>query len=612
MKKYLTTFLLLAFLATGIFTLYACQDGVTDGDNESGGGNNDDEAIIVPEYKDYLRGTVNFSDISYQRPDIDQIISDFDAVCSAIEENTETFEKQLEMIKALEDGYNELLTMRSYANILAYKDTSNAYWQAENEYISTNFPSFSKSVENMLVTAANSAHAERFEEEYFQNDLIATYKDGGKYTDEVVELMEAEAELESRYSSLSTANVTIAYKFKRDTVDNILAFYADSLGINSEEYKTVETDCLEIYESEVQKLSEELLVDLFKIRRDISDEFGHTSYAEFAYDVMDHEYSESDFENFLCDISRFLLPVYQKLSSYIFNQYDFSNRGQIEQNRLINGTADIMKNADAKLYEIYSYMLQHSLFDVSPSSSNRFDGAFTAYLDSYNAPFIFISTEGDVTDYTVLCHEFGHFADYYINYSASTSLDLSEVSSQALELLALTQFDGILSEQTVNNLTLYKIEQTLSCIIFQGFYAAFEHIAYDIPKENISIETLNDAVKTAATTVGLNSNVIDALGYVTIPHIFLYPFYVQSYCTSAALSLEIYFAELNDDGSGFEVYMELLDRGEDKLTFDEHLERVGLTSPLESDYLRVIADRIHYELMGSHYFKDYNGGENAA
>ena len=164
-------------------------------------------------------------------------------------------------------------------------------------------------------------------------------------------------------------------------------------------------------------------------------------------------------------------------------------------------------------------MLQHSLFDISPASESRFCGAFTTYLDNYSAPFLFISSEESVLDYSTLFHEFGHFADAYMNYNGEASIDLSEVSSQALELLSLVMLEGVIDGEEYDALRLYLFENALSTLIFQGFYACFEEIAYSIPRDEITRESLDGAVGDAAEMMGLRRDSLNNINSVLIPHI---------------------------------------------------------------------------------------------
>ena len=614
MKLFISKLLLISVIVANLAALSACSSrtGSPNGGTEKPDGTSDDTTIRVPDYKDYQRRTVDFDKMTYIRPDLAAVTSAFDEVTRKIELNENAdYDHQIELIRSLEDEYENVSTMGAYANLRFQENSADEYWSEENEHISTGYPDFSGAVERLFVAAANSPHAEKFEELYFGDGLIEKYRGGGKYTDTVIALMKEEADLESDYSSLSTATVTVSFGEKVDTVEGILAYYRDLYGDNSIKYRDIERATLALYEQELERRSSDILVELFKLRRRIADELGYESYAEFAYENIYHDYSPDDFLAFADGIDDYVLPVYLNLSNYLFNQIDLSGGKGLSTPILVNRVADMLKSADAELYDAYSFMLQHKLFNIDTPQSGRFDGAFTTYLDAYDAPFIFITTEGNAVDYTTLCHEFGHFYDYFVNASDQASLDASEISSQALEFLALTKFHGILPDKTAEELSLYLIENALSCILFQGFYATFEHIAYSIPYESISLGTLTSAAKQAARETGLNPDMITDLSYVSIPHIFLYPFYVQSYCTSASVALEIYFTEIDSAGDGFDAYKMLVNRGEEKMSFEESLENASLTSPFDTGYLRKLADDVHYRLLGYHYFKN-NFGQNAA
>ena len=93
----------------------------------------------------------------------------------------------------------------------------------------------------------------------------------------------------------------------------------------------------------------------------------------------------------------------------------------------------------------------------------------------------------------------------------------------------------------------------------------------------------------------------------------MYPFYVQSYCTSIIPALELYFMEKETPGSGLVAYKRILDFADSDYTFAESMENAGLSSPFEKDILRKIADSIYFEIVGKHYYKDTtNNNSNAA
>ena len=604
--------MVLAILTLCLASFIACGQDTPpspDGSDDSGDqstppsneGGSKGPAIIQPIEKDYGRDTVDFSELGYRRPSIESIIEVIDAATQAVSANEISFEEQLAKIDEADELIGNVRSMYAIANIYNSKDASSTFWNGEYEYIKTNLPTFNKSIEELLVACARSEHKARYEEECFEGSLDE-YVDGGKYTDEVVALMEQENALEAEYSSFSTATVVITYGDKTGTVDELLAELGQKYPENSTSYLSYKTVYETLYTQEVDRLSRPIFVELIKIRRLIADELGYDSYAEYAYEYLDHQYSEEEMLSFLEDVRDYVIPVYSKLSSILFDSYfQTTISSTVDKVEVINDLYSVYRDIDPELLDVYSYMLQHGLYDIADESANRFSGAFTTYIYSNNSPFIFMSAEGKIVDYMTLAHEFGHFYDGYVNYNENSSLDLNEVSSQALELITLQKLGNYVLPADQKYLYYYEMNSALETLLYQGFYAYFEHLVYNIPYDMISEQTINAAVAQASDFMfghpGLND-----MYYVLIPHTILEPFYVQSYCTSVSVALEIFFLEAESEGAGIEVYKKLV-LVEDELSFVEKLLEAGLENPFAEDYLKHIADLIHFEVVGSHYFE---------
>lgn len=609
--------LLVSMLFTATATLTACsqpEPPIGDDPPTVDGGGTQEKSIIKPQFKTYDRRTVNFDRIEYVRPDADALISDFLTVTDVIAKNEIPYADQLGAVISLEDGYTNFKTMYSYSNILMSKDARSTYWCDEYDYISGYVPSFSSTIEKLYVAAAQSEHAEKFESDYFGEGLIEEYADGGIYTEALVELLEKETEIENRYSSLSTANVVITYKNMTNSFDGLIDFFAETYGENSLTYSIALEECTALYEERVNELSGEMLVELVKIRRRISDELGLESYADFAYENIYHDYTSEQMLDFIGDVAEYIVPVYYSVSYYVLWPYFGQNKECAELDRidLINTLYYAYEDMDEELQDIYSYMLQFELYDVASANENRFGGSFCTYLEDYDAPYIFLSANGSCEDYMTLSHEFGHFVDAYINDGAEASLDLSEVSSQALEYLTLIEIEDDLADEDYKYLFYSQIKSSFEVLLFQSFYALFEHYAYDIEYDSINETTLIAAMKTAAKEMGMSEDYFDSLDHVLIPHVMLYPFYVQSYPVSASVALEIYYTEKSEEGAGLEAYLELIDRSDEEYGLEAALEDAGLASPFSKNYLKRLADTIHYDIMGSHFYKESEDCDNAA
>ena len=633
-KRLCALLLSLILVFSSSLTLFGCNAGGEDGEesignsSDAGKDNNTDkdDADTVPEnepkpdedwkskviafdFKDFERNTVDFDKIEYKRPDFDAVFSKTEAVISDIEKNEISFEEQIDSIESIEKDYIDIVTMRSLVNIYVAMDSSDSFWNEELSHIGSKYPLLLDLIEDMYVKAACSPHAQRFEKEYFGDGLIEKYKDGGKYSDAAVELLAKEEELENRYTTLSTSTVEITYGDKTDTVDNIIDFYENRYkeaktqvesALCFAEYQVAMEKCNELYKVQSAKLENEIFIELIKVRRRIADEFGHESYAEYAYETLGHDYSYEEASEFIDDISEYIVPVYYMLSFTSLGKYLVESApkpSKTELHELINNSYAALNAADEKYGDIYKYMLQHKLYDVELARPNRNHGSFQAYVNSNNSPFIFVTASGTVSDYSTLIHEFGHFSDAYINNNSPTSIDQNEISSQGLEYLMITKMDTVLKHNDHKYLTETAMLNALMTLILNGFYARCEELIYSLPLDRITREELDRQVILAAEEFSLNTNYFKDISSIFMTHTFIYPFYVQSYCVSLIPALEMFFMELESEGSGFDAYSELVDRTGENMTLEESLADAGLSSPFDDNTVYELALKIHAYLL---------------
>lgn len=618
MNRLISILLILSLLIGCMFTLISC--GATPPDNENPGDNPSPDSptgptIRIPQYGGWDRGTVAFTDLAYSRPTVDIILEDFSAATVAIKENQESFDRQIEMIEALEDGYENFFSMYTLTEIYTSKDSSNAFWQTEHEYLATRYPEFSKAVEDLYVAAAQSEHRTRFENEYFGGSL-EKYVDGGVYTEELVDLLAQEAELEAQNRAISTANVEIEYRIGKKTlsgtIDEVLEEIKEEYGEKSSIYANAKSACVQIFETKKVKIQSDLFVELVKVRSLIADEMGADSYIDIGYENNGHDYSPESMLNFLDDIKEIYL-LYLKLWYSKFES-DVNTELSKEQSYIdtVNRLGNLYKEKDAELYDIYSYMLYYGLFDIGSGSGNRFDGSFATYIDTNESPFLFMTADNKQYDYLTLAHEFGHFADMYLNGGSGSSIDLSEVSSQGLEYLTMLMLGDIMETDRHRVLVNKAMDDAINTIMFQGFYAMFEHLVYELEYSEITREKLDECVAEACRKVfGISFDGFDSLDVTMIVHIIEYPFYVQSYCTSLVSALDIYYMEVKEAGAGLAAYKTMLSKIGEGLGFEDTLTEAGIKSPLSKGALLSLADDIHYYYFGKPFIEN-DSGNNAA
>lgn len=628
----MTRLIALLLLMSMLFSLCACAAGGKDNGekpdegNTQGGEGNEEEVtdpssvIVVPEYKDYNRGTVNFEDLVYSRPNIQSAIDKINAATLEVGANEKTVSEQIASIRALEEVIDAVDTMYALAEIYNSKDLSAEFWQTEYAYISVNYPKLSQAIEDLLEACAASEHRQTFEEDYFGYSL-EEYADGGMYTDSVVALLEEEAELEARYSSLSTATVEIVYDSAvssirwEGTADEVYAMAREHFKNDDASYERVSIAIDLLYEKKYTELSIPIFVELIKVRRLISDELGYSSYSELAYKKLGYDYSPESMLALLSDVGTYASPVASELESSVFGSYFQKNaQPRLSKEVLINSLYEVYSELGGDYKDAYSYMLQHNLYDVSSDAKNRFSGAFTAYISGNASPYLYMNASGFIRDYSTLSHEFGHFLDGYINNGQDASLATSEISSQALELLTLLELKGRMSSENYQYLEYYTMFTFLNgVLLIQSFYSAFEHMAYSLDYDEITEARLESLVEEAFTLIyGEELSIEGDLSYVTLTHTVLYPFYVESYVTSGLVALDIFFTESDRNSEGFKLYETLLERGEADLDFTERLEAAGLDSPLDEGKVKEISNSIYFRITGKSYYRDSDNYVDAA
>ena len=560
----------------------------------------------IPTPDSYEREKVRFSDVEYVRPDTQALLDMITSLKDAMSSSEITYEDQLAMLYDIDGQYMSYTTMKTYLNIMTSHDSTSEYYRAEYDAVSGAQASLSDAIDDLCVAAAQSEHCDEFERDYFGAGFLEKYKDGEKISTRAAELLAAETALENEYRALSPSTVEIYYAGVTETYESAIARIENKYRVDSFEKMRALAECERRYSEKRTELAKSIFIELVRTRRLIADEMGYDSYTELAYDTIYHDYTPEDMERFTKNVKDYIVPVYASLADKVFyNYFTKKSAPTLNTDELIANLSALYAGTDREIAGIFGFMQHYGLFDVAISDANRDGGAFTTYFDKYDAPFIFMSADGTIRDYAVLAHEFGHFADSFINFDSSASIDLHEISSQGLELLTLGSLEGVIPDHQYQYLLYSEMENALLLMIYQSFYSSFEHYIYALEYDEISEESLNAAVSRAASDLSLASGYYNDISFMMIDHIVLYPHYVQSYSVSIVPSLEIYFLE-EETGHGYGAYTSLITR-DSKGDFIYQLKSAGLSDPFDGEHLKSIADKIHFSILGCHYYTEFSG-----
>ena len=506
---------------------------------------------------------VAFSELEYERPDIDEISDLADDVRKLVDKG-KVNDKLIGAYEEFYDAYAHYITMSNLALIRSNLVTSDEYYDDGDAWCSSQSGEVERILDDLLRYCAKSDIADELDEEYFDGYLAENYGDdsSGEYTDEIVELYEQESELQTRYYELSTEMSEVSI---RDT----------------DKWDEFNAEAAEIY------------IDLIKLHRQLADEFGYESYYEMAYEDFGRDYSAEDTEDYVNAIKKYMVPLYKAAieDGSLYDRYDI---GTMRPQRSFRTVKNCVSDMNDTLAEIMEFMSEYEMYDVS-SSSDKFEGSYTTYLYDVDSPYMLVSPSGNKRDILTIVHEFCHFCDMYSNYYAGYNLDTAEMMSQGVEYLLLCYLDD---EDLAEELREYKLLDDLSLYAMQGCYSEFEHRAYALPDEELTVENINALFLEVAEEYGLTDMYYpEYLNYIWIQifHLFEYPFYVISYCISDSAAFNIYMEELSDSGSGLDIYMEIVtDSASDD--FLAIIKQHDLPSPLSAKTIKNIAKTIEDEL----------------
>ncbi len=197
-------------------------------------------------------------------------------------------------------------------------------------------------------------------------------------------------------------------------------------------------------------------------------------------------------------------------------------------------------------------------------------GAFCSSADPALLPYVLLNYTGAARDVSTLAHEFGHavhavLADKHNVFNFHSSLPLAETASTFGEMLLI---DRLLEEETDpavrRDILFGQVDDAYATIMRQVGFALFERQAHEMVSQGASVDELSAAyMANLDSQFGDSMTIPDEFKYewVSIPHIYYYPFYVYAYSFGQLLVFSLY-QQYKAEGDSFKPrYIQLLSAG---------------------------------------------------
>lgn len=312
--------------------------------------------------------------------------------------------------------------------------------------------------------------------------------------------------------------------------------------------------------NEQAKAIGEIYLEILDLCYEDAESEDYDNYPEYCYDcIFPRDYEPEDVDN-LCKQMRgrcrnYVVEIQNMADNFTADPGWITEDDRATFEKLL----PVMRDINPELEVSMQHLLDCNLFDLksSPTKSSR---GFTATFDKYNDAFIFDSPYRNVKDLFTYVHEFGHYnASYYEyrkDYESMTNLDLSEMQSQGLEVLAADYYPFLFEPEVGATLTYTEIAGLVNAIYESCMVTEFENYAHYHHGE-LTVEDLGRKYKEISEKYGYYYDTDEVYNWINISHLFESPCYYISYATSALGALELYAEAQIDRESAVRKYMQI-------------------------------------------------------
>lgn len=556
-------------------------------------------------YPEKEHAGLDYGQMVYERYDI----RDMEELLEQLRQATESGGQE-ETVRAL---YHRLMaeeermsTMYSLADIEYSKDMNSRAASDELDYMADLYTEVIDKLAMGLKEALGTEYASVLEEEMGRG-----YAGMLRYYEEMsakeLELHQREQELVQQYDEASAAEYRAGVEGEEWTYARLY----EEVEPSSDQYVQVKAALDQQKNIKVGEIYRQLV----KVRTEIAQQNGYGSYAGYSYELRyGRDFTPDDMDRVRADIKAVVPDLYLECW-YAPVDYEPLLELEVESTeQILDRLEPQMNQIDEELGQAFSYMRQHSLYDIATTSEaeNR-SGSFTMDLPMYGDGFLFVTRDGSYYDYSSIIHEFGHFSSIYHDdtpsFFSNSYIDVSEVHSQGLQVLLLKNGEELFGEgaPAMENSV---VGDMLDSVVMGAMIDEFETAVYDDP--DMELEEINRLFKEISEQYDdwyYNYDGDQCYEWQDIPHIFHSPMYYVSYSTSAYSALCLWLESGDNWEQAADRYMSISSLG-NEYPYREMMRKCGAGDIFTEDAIprldRDIRARLGLEPAGD----DNTGGNN--
>lgn len=565
---------------------------------------------------------MKFSEMPYERPDLEQLKQDLSALTARLKA-AQSYEEAKQVFLEKEKYEKHYFTMYTLASVRNTIDTRDEFYDAEMKFWNVASPELEEYSQAWTMAMLECPFRKEFSEEYgdlmFKNAEISLKT----FSPEIIPELQKENDLTLAYSKL-IASAQIPFEGKIYTIAQIGVFKSDPDDERRLAAWKAEAQWYKDHQPELDRIYDELT----HLRDAMGKKLGYEGYTTLGYYRMGRNcYDKNDVARFRDAVVKYLVPVadkiYREQAKRLGKEYPMSFADNALKFRSGNprpaGTADDILAHGRKFYdelspetsEFFRTMLDNELLDVL-STEGKAGGGYCTDLGDYEVPFIFANFNGTSDDVETVTHEAGHAFACWMNRGRVPaeyvwpSMEGCEVHSMSMEFFAWPWAEGFYKEDT-RKFYYSHLSSALTFIPYGTMVDHFQHVVYEKP--NMTPRQRHDVWKELLGIympwMRLDGDIpfySEGEGWQRQAHIYESPFYYIDYCLAETVALQFWARIQKDPADAWQHYMKYTCMGGSRV-FTELLKEAGLDSPFEEICLKTVCEAAdqwlkEYDLTG--------------
>ncbi|RKD23612.1 oligoendopeptidase, M3 family [Caminicella sporogenes DSM 14501] len=548
---------------------------------------------------------LKFKDYKYERPDMERLEKQFNELLERFD-NSDSFEAQDKVMKEINELRNEFETMATLVHIRHTIDTTDKFYEKENEFIDEAMPMYEGFVSKYYKSLVNSKFKSELEKKWGRQLFRLAELKLKTFSPEIIKDLQEENKLSSEYTKLR-ASAKIMFEGEERNLSQMVPFMQSK---DRNMRKRAHEAMTEFFVENEEKF-DEIYDGLVKVRDRIAKKLGYENFVQLGYArLMRSDYNPEMVANYRRQVLENIVPVATKLRERQLKRLKLDSLKYYDEslefltgNAIPKGDSEWILENGKRMYrelspetdEFFTYMVERELLDLV-SKKGKAGGGYCTYISKYKSPFIFSNFNGTSGDVDVLTHEAGHAFQVYSSREYEVpeynwpTLEACEIHSMSMEFFAWPWMKLFFKEDEFK----YKFAHLSGALLFIPYGVTvdeFQHWVYENPQatpEERKRAWRDIEKKYLPHRDYADNDFLNRGGYwFRQGHIFNNPFYYIDYTLAQVCALQFWIKSMENRDKAWNDYLRLCRAGGSK-SFLELVELADLRNPFEDGCIKSV------------------------